>query len=166
MFIQLRSQSNLSWAAAMRSRSAMCLLLGFLVAAPALATEAGSIPGDVTHVAAGRAEFNGNWSDFRLVITGSCSPEHCFSRGRIEWVDGSIPGESTVTKTMPVEELESVLLVRSVAFHPMHKSEPASFSIRAVNTYTEQGATLVLSITGVGSYRATVLGNPLGPPAE
>jgi hypothetical protein len=156
----------------MRRRSAVCLLLGFLVAAPELATEADSIPGDVTHVAAGRAELNGSWSDFRLVITGSCSPEHCFSRGRIEWVDGSIPGESKVSKTMSVEELESVLLVRSVEFYPMHGSEPASFSIRAVNTYTEQGGTLrtlVLSITGVGSlasYKATVLGNPLGPPAE
>lgn len=150
----------------MRTRSTVCLLLCVLVTAPSLAKETDPIPGDVTQVASGRARFDGSWSDFRLVITGLCSPEHCFSRGRIEWVDGWIPGESKLTKTMPVEELESILLVRSVEFHPMHESEPASFSVRAVNTYTDQGVTLVLSITGVGSYEATLVQDAPDPPSD
>ncbi|MCA9643782.1 MAG: hypothetical protein KC492_23980 [Myxococcales bacterium] len=141
----------------------LCLLAATAVGADT----SGEIPGDVTQLATGRAQFDGKWSDFRLVITGYCSPEHCFSRGRIEWVDGSIPGTSTVVKTVSVEELESVLVVNSVEFHPMRgASEPASFEVRAVNTYTGQGGVIALQITGVGRYKANIVGDPLGPPPE
>ncbi|HEX5065861.1 MAG TPA: hypothetical protein VFY49_07090 [Myxococcota bacterium] len=142
------------------------VLLALLAACPVAAGDGAAIPGDVTHVAAGRSRFDGRWSDFRLVITGICSPEHCFSSGRIEWVDGSIPGKSAVIKTAPVEELESVLVVRSIAFHPMQASQPASFEIDAVNTYTAQVGRITLTITGVGSYEAAFSGDPLNAPPD
>ena len=121
-----------------------------------------SIPGDVTHLAWGRAEFDGRWSDFRLVVTGLCSPEHCVSRGRIEWFDGSsLPGTAAVRRVVPVEELESVLLVDAIRFHPMQDAEPASFEIDLVNTYSQEPGRLTLSITGPGTYGAVLVGDPL-----
>jgi hypothetical protein len=146
----------------MRIGSPAYFLLVLLAACRVAAGDDEGIPGDVTHVASGRAEFDGRWSDFRLVITGACSPEHCSSWGRIEWVDGSIPGKSSVIKTVPVDELESVLLVRSIAFHPMQIS-PASFEIDVINSVTMRPGRIDLTITGVGTYKATVSGDPLGP---
>ena len=128
--------------------------------------DSGAIPGDVTDVATGRALFGDRWSDFRLVITGDCSPAHCFSHGRLEWVDGSIPGTSTVLKTEPIEELESVLVVQGVQFIPESADAPARFEIGAINTYTMKPGLIRLTITGVGTYEATLAGDPLGSPDE
>lgn len=139
-------------------------MLVLWVAGPVRAGDPAAIPGDLTHVAAGRTRIDDGWSDFRLVVTGVCSPEHCFSRGRIEWVDGPIPGSARVVKTVTVEELESALVIRSVVFDPWQESKPASFELRVVNSYTSKEGTLVLSITGVGRYEARLTGDPLGAP--
>ncbi|HVN39864.1 MAG TPA: hypothetical protein VMW19_17000 [Myxococcota bacterium] len=125
----------------------------------------GAIPGDVTDVATGRAHFGDRWSDFRLVITGSC-PDECFSRGRLEWVDGWIPGTSTVWKTQPIGELESALVVQGVQFIPESGDEPARFEIGVVNTYTNKPGLIRLAITGVGTHEAALIGDPLGAPDE
>ena len=75
----------------------------------ACATRASRIPGDVTELAWGRIESDGRWQDVRLVIFGYCSPEHCFSRGQLEWFAGATPDpDAEVVATTTIEELESI----------------------------------------------------------
>ncbi len=156
--------SRQSWAVKMPIRQIAVTTLLLMLAGVSLADSPTSIPGNITHVANGRSLFGARWSDHRLVITGVCSPEHCFSRGRIEWVKGSIPGESTVAQVSEVAELDSVLLVRAIRFVPMVEDEPAKYEIEAVNSSTSEGGQLTLTVVGVGAYKATLSGDPLGPP--
>ena len=130
------------------------------------AVEPGAIPGDVTDVATGRARFGDRWSDFRLVVTAVCSQEHCSSRARLEWVDGSIPGTSTVLKSEPIEELGNALVVQGVQFIPESADEPARFEIGVVNTYTNKPGLIRLRVTRVGGYEAALVGDLLSSPHE
>jgi hypothetical protein len=151
----------------MQSIFLACALAGLVLACQsAPVADPGAIPGDVTDVATGRALLGEHWSDFRLVITGSCSKEHCFSRGRLEWVDGSIPGTSKILKSEPIDELEDVLFVQGVLFISETADAPARFEIGVVNTYTAKPGLIRIAITGVGSYQATLVGDPVGSPGE
>ena len=150
-----------------QSLSLACALACLVLACKsAPVVDPGAIPGDVTDVATGRARFGDRWSDFRLVITGSCSEEHCVSRGRLEWVDGSIPGTSSVLKAEPIEELANALVVQGVQFIPESADEPARFEIGVANAYTDKPGLIRLRITRVGTYEATLVGDPLGAPDQ
>ena len=69
-------------------------------------------------------------------------------------------------KTEPIGELENALVVQGVQFIPESADEPARFEIGVVDTYTVKPGLLRLTITGVGSYKGTLVGDPLGAPDE
>ena len=148
----------------MVDRIAVCALVAL---ACSCAGTAVTIPSDVTQLAWGRSLFDGEWYDYRLVITGACSKEHCFSRGRIEWVHGTIPGDVTAIDTSSIEELESILVVKSVRFVPTHPEDetPGRFEIDALNTYTGESGRIFLVIIGPRQYEAILQPGGLPPGA-
>ncbi len=102
------------------------------------------IPGSVSHVAWGRV-LSDDVQDFRLVISAHCSPEHCFSRGQLQWLRGAVSDGASVREYVQIEELESVLIVNAIRWVRESEATPAHFLIEASNTYTGEAGTIAIT---------------------
>ena len=84
-------------------------------------------------------EHEGRVGNFRVVVTKACSPEHCFDRLYLQWLeDKSRERESTQVieaRTVRVSEAGDLTVVRSV--HCLAGRDKNVFQVKVANTYTE-----------------------------
>lgn len=92
--------------------------------------------------------------EHRLAIERVCSPEHCFSRGRLEWLAIAPGGELLVQHSAPIRELaqSSSLFVRDVSTLELPDGS-TGFRLDAVNTYTEEPLVVHVLPGPAGRYR-------------
>ena len=109
------------------------------------------IPENITDISTG---YDKGY-DFRLVITRLCSPEHCVSRGRIEWFFSSNSSDpATVEKSIEVEEVGGFNIVSNITYHYSLGDTPPYFKVEISNTYSSDFDSEIIHIyiEGVGKY--------------
>ncbi len=114
-----------------------------------------SIPTDVTNVATGRINVGDQWQDVRLIVTKYCSPEHCFSVGRLEWLKADEP--LAIIAVSNISELDSILLVSNARFISSTPNANATFEVQVANTYTGEKGIMYVTPISSGLYEVKVV---------
>jgi len=95
----------------------------------------------------------------RLVVTKACSPEHCFDRAYLQWVE-SVPGadrryaRAEVLKVVPIQDLGDAGVVQAIRRAPT-ASDPNRFELHLENTYTAHQGVLCITPADPGHYSAS-----------
>ena len=94
---------------------------------------------------------------YRIVVTKGCSPEHCFDRAYLQWLETIAEPDSRyarteVSRSVQIVELGDFVVVQSIVLVPT-ESQPYRFEIKATNTYTGEEGRLCVSPSSPGNYR-------------
>ncbi|MAE96010.1 MAG: hypothetical protein CL910_15235 [Deltaproteobacteria bacterium] len=92
--------------------------------------------------------------EHRLAIERVCSPEHCASRGRLEWLSITPEGERVVEQSASIRELADggSLFVRSVSVLDLPDGS-TGFRLDAIDTYSHSPARIHVLPGPAGRYR-------------
>jgi hypothetical protein len=134
---------------------AVCALNGAVTAAD---TSAPSVDPSVSQL-----ETFGVWKyvdrngRFWLIVTNECSPEHCFGRAYLQWLE-AVAGadgryqQTVVAESVRIEELGDFAVVQFIAAGV--GSVPNRVGIKAANTYTREQRRFCITPTVLGKYSA------------
>ncbi len=87
----------------------------------------------------------------RLVVERTCSPEHCFTAGRLEWL-AQRESRLVVVHTTPIEELSPQVFVYSVAPDAV-PDRPSFFRVFVVDRLSGKATTFEVEPADPGQYR-------------
>ncbi len=135
----------------------LAVLFAQHAAAAPPATELPSVHPSVSLVETfGLWEHDGRHGNFRLVVTKTCSPEHCFDRAYLQWLEAIAGAEgryerTDVLRTVDLRELGDFAVVHSISLSPT-PSDQNRFELRTANTYTLEERRLCVLPADPGKY--------------
>lgn len=112
-----------------------------------------------------RVEVFGDWQfkqrrgQYRLVVAHYCSPEHCFDRPYLQWIESLTGtdgrhGSSEIASSIRLADLGDFAVIQQVELSSS-AAAPNRFEVLAINTYTGESTTFCINPGAPGKYRAT-----------